>query len=516
MAKMQTLSKIDRKNAIFSAQQADEFCNMIKNDISQNNQSRFIIKNDLLYKRNKEYLSLVIPDSIISLIIYELHNELGHASKTSLIKAFNILYFHPKSSRFIKEFVNSCTICLTQKPIENREITLGTERTMKPEKCNSHYYMDVIPMPKSGNFSGFVIFSDAFSGYAIGYPIREKNSNTIKESILHLMNSVGLVKYIYTDNDVVSMRSAKDLIKLYDINFLTSSPYSQFQNTVESIYKLVKRKLNILCNGNGMEWPTALPIALSMVNNSILSNANLSRYNIQFKDKSQVVVLDNFGEEEIFEHAIDQWRKQKKLKRLMYKAKGLKIPIFEPGDIVVTKNEVIDPTMTTMLRPLNKHVSRVLEVNNRDLKLQDLITGKIFFSHIKKVRKIPLLEYVQLTRDLPVKGTINFKRTTQSDPPFSESLDNQAIEKLRKELEDNNDQPESEEIGIINDGAIPDEPPIPLEPRVTTNKDREKEAYQHDMVENTIDIEQEHDSSVSKRKKIKPKRYIETCNSESF
>ena len=435
MAKMTTLSKIDRKNAIQSAQNVDEFCQLIRNDLSTNKQSRFIIVKDLLYKKNKDSLSLVIPDSIISLIIYELHQELGHASKTSLIRAFNILYYHPKSSRFIKTFVDSCNICLTQKPIENRTITLGQERTMNPEKCNSHFYMDVIPMPKSGIYTGFVIFSDAFSGYVIGYPIREKNSQNIKESILHLLNSVGMVKYLYTDNDVVTMKSAKMLIKSFDINFLSSSPYAQFQNNVEASYKLVKRKLNLLCNGNNMEWPIALPLALSMVNNSIISNTKLSRYNIQFKDKSTVVVLDNFGEEEIFEHSIDQWRKQKRLKRMMYKAKGLKLPIFEPGDVVIAKNEVIDPTVTTMLRPLNKNVSRILEVHNRDLKLQDLITGKQFYSHVKKVRKIPLMEFIQVTRDLPVKGTINFKRTTHADPPFSEALDPTSVEKLRDVLE---------------------------------------------------------------------------------
>jgi len=436
MAKMQTLSKIDRKQAILTAQQADEFCCMISNDIAHSVNSRFVVKDDLLYRRKKEFLSLVIPDSILPLIIYELHLELGHASKTSLIKAFNILYYHPKAAHFIKEFVNSCTICLHHKPIEDRQITFGQERSMKPDKCNSHFYMDVIPMPKCNNHSAFVIFSDAFSGYTIGYPIREKNSNTIKECILQLLNSVGLIKYLYSDNDVTIMKAARSLIKSYDINFLTSSPYSQFQNTVESIYKLVKRKLNILCNGNNMDWPTALPIALSMVNNSILSNANLSRYNIQFKEKSTVTVLDNFGEEEIFEHAIDQWRLQKMINKKMYKAKGLKVPIFEPGDVVISKNEVVDPTVTTMLRPLNKHVSRVLEVNDRDLKLQCLITGKIYFSHIKKIRKVPLLEYVQLTKDIPVKGTINFKRTTQSDPPFSEALDASAINKLRKVLEE--------------------------------------------------------------------------------
>lgn len=448
MAKMQALSKYDRKNAIFTAQINDEFCTLIKNEIKNNKNTRFVIKDTLLYKQRGNVLTLVIPDSIISLVIYELHVEIGHISKTSMVKIFNMLYYHPKSSRLIKTFVDNCHICLTQKPIENRAITLGTERTMKPFRPNSHFYMDVIPQPKSGKYSAFTLFTDAYSGYAIGYPIHEKNTNTVKESILHLFNSVGLCKYIYADNDVVILSAAKELIKDYDINFLTAAPYSQQQNNAESIYKQIKAKLNILCNGNDLQWPVALPLALSQVNNSIISRAKLSRYNIHFKDKSNVTVLDNFAEETIFEHSIDQWNKQKQLNKLKYTAKGLKVPTFEIGDIVISKDDVINPNVTTMLKPPNKEPARVLKINNRDVKLQCLITGKIYFSHMRKVRKMPLSEYLQKTRDIPVKGTINFKRTTPGTIPFSEALDPKTVQELQQLLQeeekDNEDNSDSE------------------------------------------------------------------------
>lgn len=86
LAKMQSLSKFDRKNAILTVQLSDEFCALIKSDIENNKNKRFIIKNELLYKQSGNVLTLVIPDSIISMIIYELHVEIGHISKTSMLK----------------------------------------------------------------------------------------------------------------------------------------------------------------------------------------------------------------------------------------------------------------------------------------------------------------------------------------------------------------------------------------------------------------------------------------------
>lgn len=55
---------------------------------------------------------------------------------------------------------------------------------------------------------------------------------------------------------------------------------------------------------------------------------------------------------------------------------------------------------------------------------------------MRKVRKMPLSEYIQKTRDIKVKGTINFKRTTPGTVPFSEALDPKSLKNLSELLKE--------------------------------------------------------------------------------
>lgn len=433
MVGMQTIYQQDKISAIKTGQSSDEFCMIIKDDLDKNpNNTRFIMKKGLIFKKIENRLLLIVPDSLISMLLYDLHVTLGHISKTGLLRIFQTLYYHPKARTYIKSITDSCQICPAIKPIQEKDITLGTNRTLQETQQNRSFYFDVIPMINDNNYKHLVLFSDAFSSYVIGYPIKQKTGESVARIIELLINSFGLVSNFYCDNDASLAKTAEIISKKYPINFFTCCPHSQHQNQAENNYKLVKEKLLLLIHGSNMTWTNALPLALMQVNNSILSKTNLSRYNVHFGSMSNIEILAHANENDINPNDISKWKKSKLLRKLEYEKKGKVAPEIKIGSIVYVKQDNPSINESSILRKPNKNPAKVIETDKRSVKVQCLVTGSIFHTHVRKLRLLNLAEYIPLIANFPQTGTVNFKRSKQPKPPFSSILDPDGLNDLKK------------------------------------------------------------------------------------
>lgn len=88
----------------------DEIQKMIEN-AKHGISNEYVMKNDLLYKRNGDELLIVIPKSMQENIIRQAH-ERGHFSAEKTENLLNRDYWFPKKKQKINSIVRNCIHCI--------------------------------------------------------------------------------------------------------------------------------------------------------------------------------------------------------------------------------------------------------------------------------------------------------------------------------------------------------------------------------------------------------------------
>ncbi|MFN9939657.1 MAG: integrase zinc binding domain-containing protein, partial [bacterium] len=167
------------KETLARCQLSDDYLNPIYESARNrdNDFPSFHLTKGVLFKRIydrdlQEYKSVIaLPDILLPSVAHSLHTTLGHPSHSTTQKNFEQYYYHPKSRKFIKEYVRSCITCAIAGKIDVRKIESGQKRTMQPTGPRQCAYMDLLPFPKSSSFQYILLSVDAYSQYISTVPL---------------------------------------------------------------------------------------------------------------------------------------------------------------------------------------------------------------------------------------------------------------------------------------------------------------------------------------------------------
>jgi len=407
LIKNQTMTK----TMLAQTQQSDDYLSTVREGVGtpENPFPNFFIKNQVLYKKfppkNQmgERHVICLPDILLPSVIHSLHLNLGHSSFTVTKRNFEQYYYNHSANKTIKAYVQSCVTCALAQKFDIKKTVPETSRSLIPTRPRQYIYCDLIPM-YAGVFSYILFCLDAYSQYIYAIPVKDKTAASCLQGFLSLFASTGWPEAIYLDNETSFQKMAKILVKVAPVKVLYSTPYCQFQNWSENYIKNFKKSFTKLLNDSedpqdNANWPLLLPTVTQALNRQIIPNVGMTREAIHYNMDTDFYPLahlsssaDSHINDTVNALATDAFKLilQKRQKDRARK-KTASVPQFHETQLVFKRDQT--PGVSTILKIPNNGPYRIDKLEDRNVTLTEIGTGKTVHSHIQNIRPLQLSEF---------------------------------------------------------------------------------------------------------------------------
>ena len=441
----------DRKislDTLIKMQGEDENINLIRENLVGNPSAynTYTLKGGLVCKKftihhaGVTYLGIYVPTVILRAVVQYIHRRNLHTSITQTYKEFMANYYHPRAQRTVKDVCKECVICAQSRNEEKRDIKIGRERTIKPEKPREGISADILYFPKSlKGYTHGLLVADLFSLYVSFYPMKSKNSAEVAQCFRTYFAAQGVPKSLYTDSDQSFRGDTETLLRTYGVQHVTSYPYTQKENAVESQVRIFKNAYRAAILENNIfkipQWDALYPIVICRIN-SLISKYGMSRESVHFGtvvESSLPLITDselfNPLEEDLkqlsdrFRDKIGKFLMKKKRNKELYRiGKTRKFFLYE----LVMKT---DYTADSLLARVYTGPYRIVGLDSGGARIKSIKTGEeisVSYEHIRKINLEELLALLPQNFDAEIMGAIDtyrYKRTDKADE--TETTDNE-------------------------------------------------------------------------------------------
>ena len=394
------------------AQQGDDYLSTVRNRVGSKDNPfpNFFIKNLVLYKkcRPKNSLSerhvICLPDVLLPSVIHSLHVDLNHTSATVTKRNFEHYYYNRNATRMIKSYVQSCVTCALAHKFDIKKTTPETNRSLQPTRPRQFLYCDLIPMYR-GTFSYILFCLDAYSQYVYALPMRDKTADSVLQGFLSLFATTGWPEAIYLDNETSFQKAAKLLVKVAPVKVLYSTPYCQFQNWSENYIKNFKKGFLKLLNDSenpqaNSDWPLLLPTVTQALNRQVIPNVGMTRESIHFNMDTDFYPLAHLSDDAdlyinqtvnaLASNAFKIILEKRKRNRATARKRPF-VPLFHENQLVFMRDQA--PAISTILKIPNRGPYRIEKLEDRNVTLTEISTGKTVHSHVQNIRTLELSEF---------------------------------------------------------------------------------------------------------------------------
>ncbi|KAB5587674.1 Retrovirus-related Pol polyprotein [Ceratobasidium theobromae] len=241
-------------------------------------------ENGLLYFLDaNDKLRLCIPKNLQLEFIQEAHDELSESAHSGYAKTYNriaSLYYWPKMSKNIMQYVLTCDICQKAKPRRH-----GPRGYLQPipiptqpfEVLSMDFIMD---LPKSNGFNAIYVIVDKLTKYAHFLPCTTHINEEETAQLFHdsIWCHYGLPRQVITDRDTRWTGAFwSHLVSLLGIKrALTTAHHPQADGQTEMMNQILEIAIRCFSNSNRDNWSKLLPSLAHAYNTSIHSATKLS------------------------------------------------------------------------------------------------------------------------------------------------------------------------------------------------------------------------------------------------
>jgi dUTPase len=373
----------------------------------------FVMKKGILCREytlkddTTQQLGIYVPTSILYAVIIYLHKHFLHPSRTQTLREFQNLYYHPFAKRAVQKVCDSCLVCAQSRNANNPKAGIGRERTLKPTKPREAVSIDVLYFPPSAKNSRYgLIVADLYSLYISFYPMRTKNSSEIAKNLRTYFSAQCPPTTVYSDNDPSFRGDVENLFRMYKVTHMTSYPYTQKQNYVESQVRIFKNAYRAAIIDSPVfqnrDWDVLYPLVVCRIN-SMISKYGMSREAMHYGHivESSLPLITDAEVFQPLEDHLDEIAKnfrermgkfmQRRLRNKVYYRVG-KTYNFYINELVMYK--VYAPE--SMLHPTFVGPARIVDLQEAGATLRDTRTGTLFSVSFANLRKIDLNELLSL------------------------------------------------------------------------------------------------------------------------
>ena len=411
---------------IQQAQENDANCLKIKEKFKRQQAQPYVLKNNLVYKTRPHGLRLFLPSSLAPGILKHLHEHNFHPSPENLMDLFNKTFFTPMLQSWAKKIVQGCFVCV----ISKHQMLPGPTRTKNVRRRIDDYSykprmalsIDIILTESAVHRYGLVIM-DLFSQYLFIKPMRNKSSKLIAEILHQHFMETDVPLAILSDQDASFSDEVSQLFFNYNVIHLTTYPYSQNLNMVESSTKAFKMALRLFLNQWAgahkiNQWHVYASRAISFINRRKLKGVPYTRYalfygidpneNNLFYDELLADTSDKMSQYLIQRDNLISTCHEIKLKMINSKTHSPKKSQFKKHDIVFLSEKTKHTLFPTYRGPF-----LILQLHPQGAQISDLRTNKVSYTHQRFLRKLDLSTYSQ---SFPKSVLQNFVNKTSREP----------------------------------------------------------------------------------------------------
>ena len=149
-----------------------------------NSWNKLHIINNVLYRKTSSGDQLVLPEKYKSLVLHELHNEMGHVCADKVLPLVRSRFFWPYMKKDIEYYVKEQCSCVKQKkPNAQHREEITSILTTSPFELLS---LDFVHLETaSGGYEYILVLIDHFTRFAVCYPTRNKAGKTAADRLFN-------------------------------------------------------------------------------------------------------------------------------------------------------------------------------------------------------------------------------------------------------------------------------------------------------------------------------------------
>ena len=282
---------------------------------------------------------IVIPSSHLPAVLWQIHNNLHHPTKSQLKSQFDKSFYSVGLHPELEKLYNECYFCATQKKIPS----VVPHQTMNDSKVpGTHFHADIIKR----STQCILTIRDNFSSFTVAKVVRSESHKDLKQGIIDLLIPIKLAGQVIVKVD--NATGFKPLLdsKDQDLNklgflIIPTDVFNINENAVidKACYELEQELVRLEPDGRQIS-NTTLQIAVQLLNSKLRRNGKISAFEIYFNrdiNSGNNLNLDynNLKEQQTSTRDQHNLRHNEQIQQQQHS-------VPQPGDIVTVKTQKHD------------------------------------------------------------------------------------------------------------------------------------------------------------------------------
>lgn len=251
---------------------------------------RLVKKDGVLHRRifhpddGEEVLQLVLPPSLHSVVMTQLHQNHGHQGIDRTSRLVQKRCYWPGMFTDIKEWCQDCERCQGSK--DTQPVAHSFMGHLLASRPNEIVALDfTILEPTRGGIENVLVMTDVFSKYTLAIPTRDQRAATVAQVLVNeWFYKLGVPSRVHSDQGR-NFESAlvQQLCQMYDITKSRTTPYHPAGNgQCERFNRTLHNLLRTLPAAQKSDWTTALPQMVFCYNTTPHQSTGESPYFLMF------------------------------------------------------------------------------------------------------------------------------------------------------------------------------------------------------------------------------------------
>lgn len=243
---------------------SDEHFKEVKDSLSNEENSQYEFKDNLLFYQGKLYLPA--NESLRLQVLRQAHDSplAGHPGRDKTLSNLNRFFYWPGMSTSAESYVKTCDLC--QRSKSPRHKTFGLLQPLPiPDGIWQSISMDhIVCLPESQGFDSILVVVDRRSKMAHFIPAKavDDSKTLISQSWTHVFSKHGLPSDIVSDRGTLfTSNFFKETLKQAKIKSnLSTSYHPQTDGETERVNQILEQYLRSYCNFQQNDWSSLLPL----------------------------------------------------------------------------------------------------------------------------------------------------------------------------------------------------------------------------------------------------------------
>ncbi len=258
---------------IIEAQSTDDFSNKIIKNIE--NESEFILENNILFRKTIKGIALVVPTSLRETALRMCHNDMGggHLGVKKTWPKLRDRFFWPNMYNDTDCWIKSCATCSKKKT--PKQITkIAMHPIDAPARPFEMLGVDIVgPLPETAQGNKYIIvFTDYLTRWPEAFPIKKIDAKTVAKIFVNeIIARHSAPSVLLSDQGAqfmsILVKETCDYLLVNKIN--TTAYHPQTNGLTEKFNGTLCQILSIYGNEKQSNWDEMIPTALFAYRTSI-------------------------------------------------------------------------------------------------------------------------------------------------------------------------------------------------------------------------------------------------------